>query len=53
MDIVRYGIIGLGNMGTGHMGYFQKGEVPGAKVTAICDIRQDRIDRMVGNLFIL
>ena len=48
MNIVRYGIIGLGNMGTGHMGYFQKGEVPGAKVTAICDIRQDRIDRMVG-----
>ena len=34
---VRIGIIGFGNMGTGHATYIQKGEVPGATLAAICD----------------
>ena len=46
MDKVRYGIIGLGNMGTGHIGNFINGEIPNAEVVAICDIKIDRIERI-------
>ncbi|MCR2802403.1 Gfo/Idh/MocA family protein [Paenibacillus soyae] len=37
MNIVRLGIIGLGNMGKGHIGYLKKGEVKGVKLTAVSD----------------
>jgi predicted dehydrogenase len=37
MQIVRLGIIGLGNMGKGHLGYLLKGEVSGVEVTAVSD----------------
>ena len=37
MEKVRFGIAGLGNMGTGHMAYLARGEVKGAELTAICD----------------
>ncbi|MBR3086131.1 MAG: Gfo/Idh/MocA family oxidoreductase [Kiritimatiellae bacterium] len=37
-DIVRIGIIGTGNMGSGHIRTFESGAIPRAKVTAICDI---------------
>ena len=38
MKLVKYGIIGLGNMGTGHIGNIMTGKVPNATVTAIADI---------------
>ena len=44
--MVRYGIIGLGNMGTGHIGNFMTGEIPNATVTAIADIKPERIERI-------
>lgn len=40
MQTVRLGIIGLGNMGKGHIGYIQKGEVSGVKLTAVCDAQE-------------
>jgi predicted dehydrogenase len=43
MDKVRLGIIGIGNMGTGHLEYLLKGEVPNAEVTAVCDIDPKRL----------
>ncbi len=44
MDIVRFGIIGFGNMGSGHGRYFAADEVPHAKLTAVCDIKPDRLE---------
>lgn len=44
--MVKYGIIGLGNMGTGHIGNFMTGKVPGATVTAIADVKKDRVERI-------
>lgn len=37
MQIVRLGVIGLGNMGKGHIGYLLKSEVSGVEVTAVSD----------------
>lgn len=43
MEKVRIGIIGVGNMGSSHAGYLIKGEVPGAELTAICDVSPERL----------
>ena len=43
MNKVRFGIIGLGNMGSGHLAYFPK--LADAEVTALCDVDQKRIDK--------
>ncbi|WP_020617697.1 Gfo/Idh/MocA family protein [Paenibacillus daejeonensis] len=40
MEVVRLGVIGLGNMGKGHIRYIVNGEVPGAKLTAVSDIAE-------------
>lgn len=37
MQVVRLGIIGLGNMGQGHLSYILRGEVSGVVVTAVSD----------------
>jgi len=42
--MVRLGIIGLGGMGRAHSGYLSKGEVAGAKLTAICDVSPDALE---------
>ena len=44
--MIKYGIIGLGNMGTGHIGNFMTGKVPEATVTAIADVKKDRVERI-------
>ncbi len=44
MDQVRYGVIGIGNMGTQHTDYLFHGKVEGATVTAACDLKQERLD---------
>ncbi|ANE45115.1 oxidoreductase [Paenibacillus swuensis] len=36
--VVRYGIIGAGNMGMGHMNTFLSGAIQGAELTAVCDV---------------
>jgi predicted dehydrogenase len=40
MEVMRLGVIGLGNMGKGHIRYILKGDVPGAKLAAVSDIAE-------------
>ena len=42
MENVRYGVIGIGNMGTIHSGWLAGGKIPGATLTAVCDIDEKR-----------
>ncbi len=44
MEKVRYGVVGIGNMGTGHVSNLLAGEINNAVLTAVCDIKQDRLD---------
>ena len=44
MNIVKFGIIGIGNMGSGHV--INVGKVPRAKLTAVCDIDPKAFDRI-------
>lgn len=37
MEAVRLGVIGLGNMGKGHIGYLNRGEVSNVLLTAVSD----------------
>ncbi len=43
MEKVRVGIIGFGNMGSGHARRITDGQVPEMELTAICDIKPDRL----------
>jgi predicted dehydrogenase len=43
MDQVRIGIIGLGNIGSGHAGRIIKGEVPECRLAAVCDSNPERL----------
>lgn len=42
MEKVRIGVIGIGNMGTSHARWIADGDVPGAVLTAVCDINPER-----------
>ncbi len=42
-NVVKVGIIGLGNMGTGHAGQILNGMIPRMELTAVCDINPDRL----------
>ncbi|XID94033.1 Gfo/Idh/MocA family protein [Paenibacillaceae bacterium WGS1546] len=44
MDQVRIGIVGLGNMGLGHAKYLIEGQVDGAILTAVSDVRPERLE---------
>ena len=47
MKTVRYGILGLGNMGTTHINNFMKeNNIPDSAVTAIADVNPDKIKRI-------
>lgn len=50
MEKVRFGIIGIGNMGSAHARSIYNGEVPGAVLTAVCDISPDRLNWAKNNL---
>jgi predicted dehydrogenase len=43
MDTVRFGVVGLGGMGSFHVGYLDK--VEGAAVGAVCDVDNERVER--------
>lgn len=43
MEEVRIGIIGIGNMGSSHAKNLVAGKVPGAKLSAICDLNPERL----------
>ena len=42
MDTVRFGIIGIGNMGSTHAKSLKEGNIAGASLTAVCDINPER-----------
>ena len=44
MNQVKLGIIGLGNMGSGHCNNILAGLTPEIKLTAAADLRQSRRD---------
>ena len=41
---VRLGIIGLGNMGSGHLRNYKDGHMPEIEVTALCDIDEKKFE---------
>ena len=43
MDKVRFGIIGMGNMGTSHTRNFLEGKMPEAELIAVCDIHPEKL----------
>lgn len=43
---LRFGIIGVGNMGTAHARHLFDGKIEGACLTALCDIDKDVCDRL-------
>ena len=43
MEKVRFGIVGIGNMGTGHVESIAGGHIENAVLTAVCDLREDRL----------
>ena len=44
MDYVKFGIVGIGNMGSAHVKYI--GELANAKLTAVCDINPKAFERI-------
>ncbi len=42
MDKVRFGIVGCGNMGTGHAKNFLDGKIENGYISAVCDIDSDK-----------
>ena len=44
MDKVRFGIVGCGNMGTGHTKNFVAGKIPHGVVTAACDTNPKKLE---------
>ena len=47
-DVVKVGMIGLGNRGSGMARGWA--DVPGSQVVAVCDIRADRATRVADDL---
>ncbi len=43
MDIVRFGIIGCGNMGSGHLRNIASGNIKNVCVSAICDVNEEKL----------
>jgi predicted dehydrogenase len=50
MEKVRIGIVGVGNMGSGHSRYLTAGDVPDGELVAVADTNPDRIDWAKENL---
>ena len=44
MDTVKIGVIGVGNMGAGHVGMFTNGQCPEFTLVAVCDIIPERAE---------
>jgi predicted dehydrogenase len=48
MDKVRFGIIGVGGMGSHHGAYLKAGEIKRAELTAVCDVDEGKLTRWEG-----
>ena len=46
MEKVRFGIIGVGNMGSGHAKSFLEGKVDNGVLAAICDLKPEKIEKI-------
>ncbi|MBI0577875.1 Gfo/Idh/MocA family oxidoreductase [Neobacillus cucumis] len=44
MDLVKIGVIGIGNMGSSHVQMLTKGQIKGAVLTAVCSRNENRIE---------
>ena len=44
MEQIRLGIIGIGNMGSLHVIMMSEDKVKNCRLTAVCDLKQDRLD---------
>ena len=44
MEKIRLGILGMGNMGSGHMEHIFNGRCPEIELTAVADINPARLD---------
>ena len=44
MSKVKLGIIGIGNMGSSHIRNYLKGDMPEIEITAVADIKPDRLE---------
>ena len=49
MDKVRFGIVGCGNMGTGHARNFREGKIENGVLTAVCDINPNKFKHFKEN----
>ncbi len=49
MDKVRFGIVGCGNMGTGHAKNFREGKIENGVLTAVCDINPKKFNHFKEN----
>lgn len=45
MDKIKLGIIGLGNMGSGHFYNVLEGKCPSVEVAAVCDINPEKLEK--------
>ena len=45
MNKIRLGIVGLGNMGSGHLANVFAGKCPSVSVTAVCDINPQKLEK--------
>ena len=46
MKKIKLGIIGMGNMGSGHFRNVEAGKCPSVEVTAVCDINPQRLENL-------
>ena len=44
MSEIRVGVIGVGNMGTAHAACLHEGRIDGMRLTAVCDLRAERLE---------
>ena len=44
MEKIKFGIIGIGNMGSSHMKTIYSGKCPEIEITAVADIDPTRLD---------
>lgn len=51
MEKVRFGIIGVGNMGSSHAKNFLSGKVENGVLTAICDLKSAKTDKILAMEF--
>ena len=47
MKKVRYGVVGVGNQGSGYAWHFLRGTIENGELTAICDLKPLRMEQLL------